>query len=84
MSCGGTCSSSQPQMLRPELAAVPWHLPSPMGWFWGWLVWLVYLQARWRIREELQMLNDAQLRDVGLTRAQVDSELRRPFWKDAT
>jgi uncharacterized protein YjiS (DUF1127 family) len=83
MSCGGTCSSSQPQMLRPELAAAPWHLPSPMNLALGWLVWLVYLQARWRIREELLALNDAQLRDVGLTRAQVDGELRRPFWRNA-
>jgi uncharacterized protein YjiS (DUF1127 family) len=69
-------------MLRPELAAASWHLPSPLHWALGWLARLVYLQARWRIRAELRMLNDAQLRDVGLTRAQVESELRRPFWKD--
>ncbi|MCW0235564.1 MAG: DUF1127 domain-containing protein [Ferrovibrio sp.] len=64
-------------MQRPDLAAVPWNLPSPFGWF----AWLVYLQARWRIRAELQTLNDAQLRDVGLTRAQVDIALARPFWQ---
>lgn len=83
MSCGGTCSQSQPQMLRPDLAAVPWHLPSPMGWFCSWFGRLVYLQARWRIRDELQALTDRQLRDVGLTREQIDSELRRPFWRNA-
>jgi uncharacterized protein YjiS (DUF1127 family) len=77
MSCGNTCSQSQPQMLRPDLAAAPWHLPSPFSW-------IVYLQARWRIREELMSLNDMQLRDVGLTRAQIESELRRPFWRDAS
>lgn len=77
MSCGGTCSQSPSQMLRPELAAVPWHLPSPFGWF----ARLVYLQARWRMREELLALNDMQLRDVGLTRAEVEGELRRPFWR---
>ncbi len=80
MSCGGTCSSSQPQMLRPDLAAVALHLPSPIGWFRGWFAWLVYLQARWRIRQELRALTDMQLRDVGLTRMQIDSELQRPFW----
>lgn len=80
MSCGGTCTQSQPQMLRPELAAVRWHLPSPMGWFRGWFLRLVYLQARWRMREELLALNDMQLRDVGLTRARIESELHRPFW----
>lgn len=79
MSCSGTCSQSQPQILRPELAAVPWHLPSPFGWF----AWLVYLQARWRIREELAALTDAQLRDVGLTRGQVEVVLARPFWHRA-
>ena len=78
MSCGNTCSQSQPQMLRPDLAVAPWHLPSPFSW----IVWLVYLQARWRIRNELMALNDMQLRDVGLTRTQIESELRRPFWRD--
>lgn len=77
MSCGNTCSQSQPQMLRPDLAVAPWHLPSPIGW----AAWLVYLQAKWRIRNELRALNDTQLRDVGLTRAQIESELRRPFWR---
>jgi uncharacterized protein YjiS (DUF1127 family) len=81
MSCGGTCSQSQSQsqMLRPELAALASYLPSPFGW----VAWLVYLQARWRIREELMALNDRQLRDVGLTRAQIEGELRRPFWRSA-
>lgn len=79
MSCGGTCSQSHPQMLRPDLAAVPWHLPSPFGW----VVWLVYLQTRWRMRDELMSLSDGQLRDVGLTRAQIESELHRPFWRKA-
>lgn len=76
MSCGGTCIPSQPAMLRPELAAVL-SLPSPFSWF----DWLVHQQRRWRIRSELRDLSDTQLRDVGLTREQVDAVLARPFWQ---
>ena len=76
MSCGGTRSQSKPQMLRPELLEA-WQLPSPFGW----LAWFVYLQRRWRIRAELQALNEAQLRDAGLTRAQIEAVLARPFWR---
>ncbi|WP_341909136.1 DUF1127 domain-containing protein [Ferrovibrio terrae] len=76
MSCGHTDSQIQPQMLRPELA-LEWQLPTPLGW----LAWLVHQQRRWRIRAELHGLNDAQLRDVGLTRAQIESALARPFWQ---
>lgn len=77
MSCGGIHSRSQPQMLRPDLAAVPWHLPSPLGW----VAWLVYLQTRWRMRAELMALNDMQLHDVGLTRWEIDALQKRPFWR---
>lgn len=76
MSCGGTCIPSQPQMLRPELA-VSLELPSPFSWF----GWLVYQQRRWRMGTELRELSDRQLRDVGLTRAEVDAALARPFWQ---
>lgn len=78
MSCGGTCPQSQPQMLRPALTSMHWHLPSPFAW----LAWLVNLQARWRMREELAALSDAQLRDVGLTRDAIDAALERPFWRN--
>ncbi|MFN4309976.1 MAG: DUF1127 domain-containing protein [Ferrovibrio sp.] len=70
MSCGGTCSQSNPVILQPETAA-NWRLPSPSEWLVGWLVRLVGQQRRWRRREELRDLSDAQLRDVGLTREQV-------------
>lgn len=75
MSCGGIHSQSRPQMLRPELA-VDWQPPAPFTW----LAWLVHQQRRWRIRAELHDLNDAQLRDVGLTRAQIEVVLAQPFW----
>lgn len=76
MSCGSTCSSSPSQILRPELSAAL-QLPSPFGWF----GWLVYQQRRWRVRAELHELSDAQLRDVGLTREQVNAALTQPFWQ---
>jgi uncharacterized protein YjiS (DUF1127 family) len=38
-------------------------------------------QHRIRSRWELQMLKDYELRDIGLTRATVDNECEKPFWR---
>lgn len=81
MSCGSTCSRSHPPILqarpvRQTRPAAAWHLPSPFEVF----GWLVELQRLWRRREELRDLSDAQLRDVGLRRDQIEREARRPFW----
>ncbi len=35
---------------------------------------------RWRTRRALLELDEAQLKDVGLTRAQALDEALRPFW----
>ena len=35
----------------------------------------------WRTRSRLSQLNDAQLKDLGLTAADVDHEVRKPVWK---
>ncbi|MFN4162938.1 MAG: DUF1127 domain-containing protein [Ferrovibrio sp.] len=74
MSCGGTCSRIDspvhPPVLQPGASTI-WHLPSPSEWLVGGLVRLVELQRRWRRREDLRDLSDAQLRDVGLTREQI-------------
>ncbi|WP_374373739.1 DUF1127 domain-containing protein [Dongia sp.] len=35
----------------------------------------------WRQRRHLANLSDGQLRDIGLTRADVAAETNRPFWK---
>ncbi len=51
-------------------------LPSPLGRGRSILRWL----ERWRERQTLRDLNDAVLRDVGLTRADVEHEINRPFW----
>jgi uncharacterized protein YjiS (DUF1127 family) len=40
---------------------------------------LLELDARWRARAHLAELDDRMLRDIGLTRADVAAELRRPL-----
>ena len=37
---------------------------------------------RVRSRRELATLSDYQLRDIGLTRNDVDRQLTTPFWRD--
>jgi uncharacterized protein YjiS (DUF1127 family) len=45
------------------------------------LDWLASLDARYRQRMDLQALDDHMLRDIGITRSEVDGELRRPFYR---
>ena len=45
----------------------------------GVLARLVRYDALHRNRMDLKALDDAMLRDIGLTRADVDAELRRPL-----
>lgn len=44
-------------------------------------IWRLYLQ-RYRTRTSLLQLDDVQLADIGLTRAQAIREGRKPFWRD--
>lgn len=75
MTCGSTtCTPSHTHSLR-HAAPAPWHLPSPFGWFAGLVRW----QASWRRRQELLELEDWLLRDIGLTREEVEREAHRPF-----
>jgi uncharacterized protein YjiS (DUF1127 family) len=46
----------------------------------GLLPRLVAMMALNRQRARLAQLDDAQLRDIGLTRAEADAEANRPFW----
>jgi uncharacterized protein YjiS (DUF1127 family) len=38
-------------------------------------------RQRVRMRNELIALSDGDLRDIGWTRAEVDAERRKPFWR---
>ena len=37
-------------------------------------------QDRARERHRMQALSDAMLRDIGISRADIDRESRKPFW----
>ena len=43
--------------------------------------WLSRRAARRRQRVDLAGLDDRQLRDIGLTRAMVSEEVRKPGWR---
>lgn len=38
-------------------------------------------QDRVRQRSQLQLLDQRMLRDIGLTRVDIDIETRKPFWR---
>ncbi|WP_308841272.1 DUF1127 domain-containing protein [Pseudomonas sp. G34] len=54
--------------------------------FIGWFKKCVARVRRWRQlaheRQLLASLNDAALKDLGLNRSEVFSEVQRPFWDD--
>ncbi len=39
-------------------------------------------RSRWRARNELRELDDAVLRDIGLSRSQASFDADRPFWRE--
>lgn len=41
---------------------------------------LMQMIALWRQRSALREMDDAQLCDLGLSRAEADAEARRPVW----
>jgi uncharacterized protein YjiS (DUF1127 family) len=64
------------------LLALLWFAARQVGW-WGTrgvdqtLAWA----ERSRQRRQLGELDDYMLRDIGLTRADVDGEIRKSFWQ---
>jgi len=38
--------------------------------------------ALYRQRQQLASLNDEMLKDIGLSRADVETEINRPFWDE--
>jgi len=43
--------------------------------------WLEVCQSRWRERRQLETLDDTALKDIGLSRADVDGEINRWPWE---
>ncbi|MBL8709910.1 MAG: DUF1127 domain-containing protein [Rhodospirillaceae bacterium] len=43
--------------------------------------WLLRMDETWRQRRQLDVLSDWQLRDIGLSRADVEAEAAQPFWR---
>ncbi|MGM0560745.1 MAG: DUF1127 domain-containing protein [Pseudomonadota bacterium] len=41
------------------------------------IVWM----ERWEHRQKLRQLDDSILRDIGLSRADIYREARKPFWR---
>ena len=70
MSCASTNSTNF--YIHHRAPALPWHR----------YAWHICAQAMARRRERraLGALDDRQLADVGLTRAQAQREARKPFW----
>jgi uncharacterized protein YjiS (DUF1127 family) len=48
--------------------------PRERGWISDWF-------ARWRDRHALRDLSDATLKDIGLTRQEIEDEAARPLWR---
>jgi uncharacterized protein YjiS (DUF1127 family) len=46
-----------------------------------WKQRLAKIAHNWRTRSRLSQLNDAQLKDLGLTSADVEQEVNKPLWK---
>lgn len=42
---------------------------------------LLSWQERWIERRRLEEMDDTTLRDIGLTRADIHQEVRKPFWQ---
>jgi uncharacterized protein YjiS (DUF1127 family) len=63
--------------------ACPRSLSHPAPWTAGWLRRIAgEWRARIRERHELATLDERDMRDLGLSRWQVERELAKPFWRE--
>lgn len=70
---------STPCLSQPSLSSA--RRTAERSGFWQWLLGAGALR---RQRRDLSRLNDALLKDIGITRAQADAESIRPFWDAPT
>ena len=73
MSFADRRSLAAPQHIRVHESRRPW----PARIF----TWLIVWNERQRQRRRLNELDDRDLRDMGLSRDQVEAESRKPFWQ---
>ena len=66
------------------LAGSAAHPPArlvPQGWFADGIEQVLAWLERARQRRHLQQLSDHMLKDIGLSRAEVEAETSKPFWR---
>ena len=70
-------------LFRPaeSQAASPWMLRGLARLPIRFIAWLIAANERRRQRQALELLNEHHLRDIGLTRADVERECSRKFWQ---
>ena len=64
--------------------AVVWRTSSPMTWRRCWIAWSRPRSPGWtgmRERRQLAGLSDDMLKDIGVSRADVEHVVEKPFWK---
>jgi uncharacterized protein YjiS (DUF1127 family) len=54
----------------------------PMSFLHRFIILLQTWRQRLRERQQLAEMDDRSLRDIGLTRYDVEYELRKPFWRE--
>ena len=61
---------------------VSWSRPrARRGWFHGLVLGLLALEERRRQRRALMSLDERLLKDIGLSRADVEQECGKSFWR---
>jgi uncharacterized protein YjiS (DUF1127 family) len=65
--------------LRPAMPAALRFMP--LGWLRDSLLWLAVLQRRHRERMQLSEMNEAALKDIGLSRCDMMAECAKPRWR---
>jgi uncharacterized protein YjiS (DUF1127 family) len=80
--CTDTIRAPAQRSVAVQALALVWFVGSRLAWWLGRGCEAALTSAeRARQRRQLAGLSDAMLRDIGLTRSDVDAETRKPFWR---